>query len=103
MTAANPKAPFRVDEPHSQTHRVIDADSFVMAHFYGPDRQARAEAMAAEYEQTYGPEWSIDGKSYLIVNRNTGECFEITRIDGGDGDAFRAHICRLLNEHGGPQ
>ncbi len=67
MTAANPRAPFRVDDPRLETRRVIDADGCLMARFNGPDRQARAEALAAEYEQTYGPEWGGGERDALRV------------------------------------
>lgn len=110
MSAANPKAPFQV-ETYSVAGQVMvrDGSGDALAIFYGPDRQARAEALAAEYEQTYGPEWVVVAGHRLLRSRS-GAAIHVAchtpepgRGDSESGDAFRARICDLLNEHGGPQ
>jgi len=108
MTAHNPKPPFRVATFRDETI-VGDADNASLATFRGPDHQARAEALAAEYGQTYGPEWVVDAGTARLRSRS-GAVLHVfcDRPEPGrdvieSGGAFRAHICRLLNEHGGPQ
>ena len=100
MTAANPKAPFRAVH-HSAQSVTVDADDFTLGWFSGPDRVARAEALAAEYEQTYGPKWKQC--SYYVDGPN-GTGITCWRSNYTEHDyALAARVADLLNEHGGPQ
>ncbi len=75
----------------------------------GPECEALAEAEADRLEAAHGPEWVV-ANSGAALRSKSGVIIRVycdTPPRGSSpvesGNAFRAHICRLLNEHGGPQ